>query len=101
MSEVEPALAPAAGHEPGFRVWSLAYYTIPFHVVAPVLIAWAGSEHVDLVSKAWLAVHLLFPIVLVLSYPWWQGQGQQVLGLLAVNHLASFATIIALAVALS
>ena len=96
-SETPEPLLDAA---PALRVWSLAYVTIPVHVLLPVLIAWLGSDHVELVSDAWLAVHLLFPLVLVLSYPWWQGQGEQVLALIVVNHVASFATVVALALAL-
>ena len=44
----------------------------------------------------WAFVHVAFPIFLAVTYPWWQGRGEEVVAVLAINHAVSFAVGIAL-----
>ncbi|MCA9682209.1 MAG: hypothetical protein KC457_08440 [Myxococcales bacterium] len=47
------------------------------------------------ISWIWMAIHLLFPVALVLSYPWWRGRGDEVAAILVINHAVTFAVGIA------
>ena len=74
----------------GFRVWNLARYSVPFHALLPALL-WLVGRWSDAVALWGLVgFHLLFPFVLIFSYPWWRGQGEALALLILVNHLATF-----------
>ncbi len=73
------------------RVLALWKYTVPLHAGFPLLIWWVGRSHEGAISLVWLGIHVLFPFALVLSWPWWRGQGVDMAILIVANHLVTFA----------
>ena len=71
-------------------VLGLAKYTVPLHVALPFLIWWAGKDGEFLTGIVWMAIHVLFPFVLVATYPWWRGQGIEMAVLVVINHVVTF-----------
>lgn len=72
-------------------VLRLLPYTALVHALLPVLI-WAlagGGYHMTVQGLLWV-VHLGFPVVLVASYPYWEGQGTEMVALVGLNHLVMF-----------
>lgn len=70
----------------------MARYTVPAHLALPPLL-WLLSV-IDL-GVAWgllAVIHLVFPVVLLATWRWWRGHGDALVGLLLVNHAASFAS---------
>jgi len=68
----------------------VARYTIPFHLLLPWIL-W-GLAALDQEAPIWLflALHLVFPVLLIASYRYWRGQGLDVVLLVVVNHAATF-----------
>ncbi|HHO49532.1 MAG TPA: hypothetical protein ENK18_01375 [Deltaproteobacteria bacterium] len=67
----------------------LARYTVPLHLLLPLGL-WGIGRH----DPAWaggllLAIHLAFPLLLIVTRPRWRGQEVSLLLLLLANHLAS------------
>lgn len=50
-----------------------------------------GHAHEGALSLLWLAIHAIFPFALVISWPWWRGQGVDMAILIIANHLVTFA----------
>ncbi|MCA9698124.1 MAG: hypothetical protein KC431_11415 [Myxococcales bacterium] len=78
----------------------LLRWTVPIHALLPLLIAatlMLGDDGLAeaAISWTWMAIHLLFPVALVLSYPWWRGRGDEVAAILVINHAVTFAVGIA------
>ena len=80
------------------RLWRI---TVPVHAAIPVVIAALGQGHDLLHMALFLAVHLGFPVLLALTYPRWEGQGAEVVALVVVNHVVTFAVGLALIAALT
>jgi hypothetical protein len=91
MSDEVDAAAGRSGEAPRLRVMGLLRYTAPAHALLPVLIAGLGREREVVITVAIVALHLLFPVLLALSYPLWRGQGGDVVALLVINHIVTFA----------
>ena len=74
-----------------------ARWTVPVHVMLPV-IGW-GLTQIDpqLSVRAFLAVHLAFLGVLVVTVPWWWRRISELAALLLVNHAATFLSFMILA----
>ncbi len=72
------------------QVAALGRYTIPVHLLLPWVL-W-GLTVIDPAAPMWffVAVHGLFPVAVVATYPWWRGQGMDLALLVAVNHAATF-----------
>lgn len=83
---------------PALDVWRLWPWGVALHVVLPVLMAAGWSWSADAMIGGWLAIHLLFPAVLVVTFPWWRGQGEAVVLMLLLNHLVTFATLAAIGI---
>jgi hypothetical protein len=66
-------------------------YTVPVHAALPFLIWWMGHAQEGALSLLWLGIHAIFPFALVLSWPWWRGQGVDMAILVVANHLVTFA----------
>jgi hypothetical protein len=78
--------------EPAFNVMRLLPYGVALHMALPLVMSWFWASHTLLVGQLWLAVHLLFPVLLVGSYRYWAGQGERVFLLVAINHAVTFIT---------
>ena len=84
-------MADASASEP-LDLYRVLRWTVPFHVALPVAMVAAWSWSPELVSNAWIAIHLLFPLALVATYRWWAGQGEAVFLVLVINHVVTFLT---------
>lgn len=73
-------------------VLGLAKYTVPLHVALPFLIWWAGKDGEFLTGIVWMMIHVVFPFVLAVTYPWWRGQGIEMAALIVINHVVTFIT---------
>jgi len=73
------------------RVLSLARYTLPLHALLPVLIATLGREREVSITIVIIVIHLVVPLLLALTYPLWRGQGGDLVLLLLLNHIVTFA----------
>ena len=87
-----PNMGPRPHNEAAFDVMRLLPYTVAFHIALPVVMSLFWVSHTLLISQLWLAVHLLFPGVLVATYGYWAGQGERVFLLIAINHAVTFIT---------
>ncbi|MFO0633721.1 MAG: hypothetical protein U0168_12795 [Nannocystaceae bacterium] len=95
--------APADPPVPGrIDVLGLWRWTVPLHALLPLAI-WGCSraELVGVLQVGFFVIHFGFPVVLAASYPLWEGQGVELVGLLIANHLVTFAVGLALFVAVS
>ncbi|NVB38307.1 hypothetical protein G6O69_10730 [Pseudenhygromyxa sp. WMMC2535] len=81
-------------------LYPILRWSVPVHALLPALIALAvaqGGELGEAVSMwSWVGIHVLFPVALVLSYPWWRGRGDQLAAVLIINHAVTFAVGVAL-----
>ncbi|MBL8943940.1 MAG: hypothetical protein JNK45_12370 [Myxococcales bacterium] len=83
-------------------VFDLARYSLPAHALLPVVIwALAAAEQQTALQVGFYVIHFGFPAVLLVTYPWWEGQGAAVVGLIVANHAVTFlvGTLLFLAVA--
>ena len=80
----------SAGSRRGIEVMRLWRYTVPVHAAIPLAIAALGQGHDVLHMVLFMAIHLGFPVVLALTYPFWEGQGAEVVGLIVLNHVVTF-----------
>ncbi len=96
VSTDDLASEPAPEDPPGlsWSLWKLAPFTIPFHVLLPIVLWQVSDGTLAVPATVWLSIHLGFPLVLLMTYRWWQGQIDSLIGLLIVNHLATFGTIL-------
>lgn len=83
------------------RVLPLARYTLPIHALLPLIIAGLGREREVSITIAIVVIHLVVPFVLALTYPLWRGQGGDVVVLLVLNHIVTFAVGIGLVLLLA
>lgn len=72
------------------RVLPLWRYTVPIHAALPLGIAALGRDHEMLTMVLMLVIHLGFPVVLAVTYPYWDGRGEEVVALIAINHVVTF-----------
>lgn len=66
-------------------------YTVPIHAALPLVIAAFGRDHDVLSMVLFLVIHLGFPAVLALTYPSWEGRADEVIALIVLNHVVTFA----------
>jgi hypothetical protein len=92
------ASEPVSEGPPGlsWSLWKLAPFTIPFHVLLPIVLWQVSDGTLAVPSVVWLSIHYGFPLVLLLTKRWWRNQIGNLIGLLVVNHLTTFATILLL-----
>ncbi len=83
-----------ARQAPAFDVWRLWPWGVALHVLLPIGMSAGWAWSADAVIGGWLAIHVLFPAVLVLTFPWWRDQVEAVV--LLLNHLVTFATFAAI-----
>lgn len=72
------------------RVLGLLRWTIPLHALLPLAFAGLRALGDGWLMAFLLVLHLGFPLVLVATYSRWRGQGLQMVGLVAVNHVVTF-----------
>ncbi|MEZ4383478.1 MAG: hypothetical protein R3A79_19265 [Nannocystaceae bacterium] len=101
MSVEVQATSQRSEARPRVRVLGLLRFTAPFHAAIPVIIAALGRPHEVAITVAIVALHLVFPIALAVTYPLWRGQGGDVVALLVANHIVTFAVGFGLALLLS
>lgn len=78
---------------PPWTVLKLARYTVPFHALLPLVLWLPGSSADGWFTAGFFIVHLGFPIVLGLTHPWWQGRAGEVVALIIIDHLVTFAVL--------
>lgn len=71
------------------EILSLARYTLPVHLLLPAGLWVVAQLDITWAGVVLLALHLLFPLLLAVTWRWWWGQGPSVLILVILNHLAS------------
>jgi hypothetical protein len=82
---------------PRGTVLRLAWYTVPFHAVLPLVLWWLGRSADGWFIPGFFVVHLGFPAVLGITYPWWQGRAGEMVALVVLDHLVTFAMFAVLA----
>lgn len=72
-------------------VLDLARYSLPVHAVLPLVI-WllAATDQQTALQVGFYVIHFGFPAVLLVTYPWWEGQGTAMVGLIVANHAVTF-----------
>ncbi|MBK8240518.1 MAG: hypothetical protein IPK74_33765 [Deltaproteobacteria bacterium] len=99
---METAPEPGGGAPEQIDVLGLWRWTVPVHALLPLVI-WL-LHHFELewaLQLGFFAIHFGFPVLLAISYPLWEGQGVELVGLLVLDHLVTFAVGLALFVALA
>jgi hypothetical protein len=76
---------------PRWAVLKLAWYTVPFHALLPLPLWFLGREADGWFTAGFLVVHIGFPAVLGITYPWWRGRAGEVVALIVLDHLVTFA----------
>jgi hypothetical protein len=84
QAEASPLAAPRVD------VWGLAKYCVAVHAGLPFVIWWAGAIDPMVTTWAWVGAHVLFPVFLLFTYPYWKGQGVEVAVLIVLNHAVTF-----------
>lgn len=73
--------------------WTLlwhARWTVPLHIVLPIGLSWLIRNDPSMAVSAFWGVHASFPLVLLVTAPWWWSRKDELLALLLTNHLVSF-----------
>lgn len=86
-SPMEPA-APVV--TPRLDLERVARISIPLHFALPWILwamSWLGPGAPVML---FVAFHVLFPVVAVVTYRYWRGQGIDLLMLVVVNHAVTF-----------
>jgi hypothetical protein len=78
---------------PPWTVLKLARYTVPLHVVLPAAVWIPGAMEGLWFTLVFFVIHLGFPVVLAVTYPWWRGRGGELAVLLVLNHIVTFAAL--------
>ena len=73
-------------------LWHLRW-TVPLHIVLPIGLAWLIRHDPGQAVEAFWAVHAGFPVVLLVTARWWWSRKDELLAVLLVNHVVSFATL--------
>lgn len=84
----EPMEEPAAA-TPRLDLEQVARVTIPLHFALPWILwglAWVGPSAPVML---FMALHVLFPVLAVVTYRYWKGQGFDLLLLIVVNHVVT------------
>jgi hypothetical protein len=73
--------------------WTLlwhARWTVPLHIVLPIGLSWLIRNDPSTAASAFWGVHAGFPLVLLVTAPWWWSRKDELLALLLFNHIVSF-----------
>ncbi len=66
-------------------------WTVPLHVVLPIGLWWLMQINTMLAAQVFLGVHIGFLIVLLVTIAWWWAHSGDLIALLFINHMVSFA----------
>ena len=77
------------------KVLDLAPYTVVLHALIPVAIALTWKGHEELIPSIIVGVHVVFPVVLVVTFRYWRSQILELIGLVIANHLITFISTVA------
>ena len=78
---------------PPWTVLKLARYTVPLHVLLPAALWIPGAMEGLGFTVGFFVVHFGFPFVLAITYPWWRGRAGELVALLVLNHIVTFAAL--------
>jgi hypothetical protein len=79
---------------------TLLPYTVVAHALLPLLIGWVGHVNEGALVVLLTVIHVGVPVVLVVTWPHWKGQGGEMILLIGINHFVTFAVGIGLLMAL-
>lgn len=68
----------------------LARYSVPAHLLLPLLLWGVGRIDTSAAGYLFLGLHLVFPLALALTLRWWRDHVWELAALLVINHVASF-----------
>jgi hypothetical protein len=85
-------VASGSSSRPDFDLAAVARITIPVHLLLPWLLWGLATAFPQAPVVFFVGVHVLFPVVLVGTYPLWRGQGIEVALLIGMNHGATLAS---------
>ena len=89
-TEVAPPSARKA-HRPSLL--RLAWWTVPLHIALAFGFWWMMQHDPDGLASAFIWIHVGFPVVLLATARWWWDRWGELLGLLLINHAATFAVL--------
>ena len=81
------------GHVDSKPRWTLlwhARWTVPLHIALPIGLSWLIRNDPSTAASAFWGVHAGFPLVLLVTAPWWWSRKDELLALLLINHIVSF-----------
>ena len=82
----------ARERSPAIDLHLVARISLPVHALLPWVLWGLAWIDPSISFAIFIALHALFPILLLLSYRWWRGQGTDLALLVTFNHLATFAS---------
>lgn len=71
-------------------MWHLRW-TIPVHVLLPLGLWWLMNIDPRLAAQAFVGMHALFLLALLATMRWWWAHSGDLIAVLFVNHIVSFA----------
>ena len=77
---------------PAIDLHQVARISLPVHALLPWLLWGLASIDTSISFAIFVALHAIFPLLLLLSYRWWRGQGVDLALLVLFNHLVTFAS---------
>ncbi|REJ85591.1 MAG: hypothetical protein DWQ34_28705 [Planctomycetota bacterium] len=87
-------MSPAGDSACGGRtlLWH-ARWTLPLHVVLPIWLWWLMQHDPGQATAIVLGIHIGFPAVMLVTIRWWWRRVGELVALLILNHLVSFAVL--------
>ena len=70
-----------------------ARWTVPMHVLLPILLWWLLQTSPAAAAYMFWGIHLVFLVLLLISCRWWWNRADDLLGLLLLNHFVTFVVV--------
>lgn len=74
-------------------LWHLRW-TVPVHALLPIGLCWLLRYAPETAASAFWGVHLGFPVILLATVRWWWNQPGDLIALLFINHMVTFAVLV-------
>lgn len=75
---------------------NLLWWSVPLHVLLAFGFWWMMQHQPARLGTLVIGVHLGFPLLLVVTVRWWWDRWGELLGVLLINHLATFLVLLCL-----
>jgi len=75
------------------KTWNLYWHlrwTVPLHIALPIGLWWIMQFDGWLAAQAFFAIHIVGLVLFLVTIKWWWSQSGDLIGLLFINHFATF-----------